>query len=825
MGAAPGKGMAEEEFAVAPGRGIPFEVDMLHRRQSESGDAKIRPILGEIDAPAERRKHIDHQVASGCGCVAHLWAERHAGCMITPLGAALFVLPAALSSSPLLSLERIQQDPPLEGRPPMGVQLSPAGGFLTVLRPSAADSEVLDLWGKPLPGSTVGEGDLRVLVKSQDLLGAGTQKLTEQERMQLERRRISKRGITSYQWCGAQDRALLFPLSGDLHLVTWKNQGKGAMGEVVVRPLTRDDDVPEMNPSCSRSGRFVAWVKRGALQVYDTRTGSTRTIAAASSATRSFGLAEFIADEEMDRHTGFFWSPDESSILAFEVDETRVSKKVRPQIFADRTELFEQRYPAAGEANAIVRAFIVDVRSGKRMAIKLPSEAEYVARGGFFPDNSAWIQWQTRDQKKLVLAEVQARGRLREILVETDDAWVELHDNLRALDNGKTLLWSSESSGRTQLWLVDRNSGARRPLTDQAERVVDVVGADDKAGLIFFTGAVERGREQHLFSVSLADRAVRRLTREPGWHAVIFDDTGRFFVDTWSNWARPPQVRLYDQTGRPWASIDDNPARELAAFTAPEPQWLDFRSEDGSLMNGMLLPPIGVDAKKKYPIIAWLYGGPSGQTVHRRWDRRFPLFLHWQQRGYGVFMVDNRGMGARDRAFSRAIHRRLGDAEVKDVFSAVEQLKKRVPWVDGDRIGVVGWSYGGFLASRLVLDEKTPFSAAVAVAPVTDWTLYDTHYTERYLGMPEGGKAVPYASSNLLPRAALLKRPLLIVHGTADDNVLFEHSLRLAHALEDEGALFELAIYPGKAHGIAGKKSQLHVHKTVTSFFDRRLPR
>jgi dipeptidyl-peptidase 4 len=213
--------------------------------------------------------------------------------------------------------------------------------------------------------------------------------------------------------------------------------------------------------------------------------------------------------------------------------------------------------------------------------------------------------------------------------------------------------------------------------------------------------------------------------------------------------------------------------------------------------------------------------------VQWAWGRDTPLIAWWQQRGYGVLMLDTRGMAHRDRAFTRAHHRAFGQVEVADLFAAVRALPGQVSGIDPARIGFFGWSYGGFLGARAILDADTPFAAAVAVAPVTDWTLYDTAYTERYLGMPNvegsGGKAPAYARAHLPSRAELLAKPLLLVHGTADDNVLFDHSLRLIEALQNAGKRFDLQIYPGKAHGIAGRAARLHLYRTMDAFFGQHL--
>jgi len=251
---------------------------------------------------------------------------------------------------------------------------------------------------------------------------------------------------------------------------------------------------------------------------------------------------------------------------------------------------------------------------------------------------------------------------------------------------------------------------------------------------------------------------------------------------------------------------------------------LEITAADGlTPLNAFYFPPVAQAPGSKHAVITLAYGGPGASTVAWRWSRDTALIAYWQRRGYGVFMLDTRGMAHRDRAFTRAHKAAFGRVEVADLFAAVRQLPQLVPSVDAARIGFFGWSYGGYLAARAMLDAATPLAAAVGVAPVSDWTLYDTAYTERYLGLPDGGRAARYAESNLLTRAGLLSKPLMLVHGTADDNVLFENSLRLIEALQNEGRLFETVIYPGRAHGISGKKSRLHLDRTQTDFFVRHL--
>ncbi len=715
---------------------------------------------------------------------------------------------APQADAALLSLERITGDPPLAGRLPRQAQISPGGRWVSFLKPSAADSEELELWLQPAAG-----GDPRKLVAAVDLLGGADQQITEAERAALERRRITQRGITEYQWCGNDDSALLMPLSGDLYRV---RLGEGAPK---AQRLTPDAAAPRLDPRCSSDGQRVAFVREGRLWVLDLSLGAAaRALTPDGSATVNWGQAEFIAAEEFARHRGFWWSPDGQRLLVMRVDESAVGLKTRALMFADRTAMVEQRYPAAGENNAKVSAHVIELASGAIRPLPLPDEAEYIARAGWFKDGTPWLQWLTRDQTRLTLTEFGASGP-RAVTVETDPAWVDVHDDLAELADGR-LLWSSEATGRRQLVLLDRQTGARTPLTRQPEPVSRLVCAGPQG--VLFSGATDRGRASELFVTDLsgttrplAGAALRQ------WRSASADQPCTQALVVRSAWGEPPVLELRPVSGdRVTALRGDAPDPLLATLGGP--QALDLLAADGrSVLNAFYFAPRAAAAKS--PLLVLAYGGPDASTVAWRWSGDSALIAYWQQRGYGVLMIDTRGSSLRDRDFTRAHYRAFGQVELADLFAAVRQLPALLPQIDRGRVGFFGWSYGGFLGARALLDADTPFAAAVAVAPVTDWTLYDTAYTERFLGMPDGGRAAPYAAANLPARAALLDKPLMLVHGTADDNVLFEHSLRLIEALQNQGKVFDVLVYPGKAHGIAGRRARLHLYRSMDVFFERHL--
>ena len=741
-------------------------------------------------------------------------------CLSLALACAVPGLQAQAQAPAALSLERVFADPPLQGRLPRQAEVSPDGRWVSYLRPSERDSEQLELWAQPAAG-----GAPRKLVGAEQVLGGRALQLSEAERMALERKRISQGGITAYQWCGRDGRSLLFPLSGDLYLVRLSEQGPQALR------LTQDEQVPEQDPSCSPDGRQLAYVKGGNLWLQPLDgSAPARALTDDASATLSWGLAEFIAAEELGRQRGYWWSADGRRLLALRVDESGVPIKTRAQIYADRTAMTQQRYPGAGEANARVSAWVLELASGARQALPLPAQAEYIARAGWFADGQPWLQWLSRDQRQLVLTEFDAAARPRTVIEERDAAWVEVHDDLlelpaHQLSGQPALLWSSEASGRRQLELVNRVTGARQALTHEPEPVAHSICSDAQG--VVYAAARERGRARELLRVDWQGRSQALAGAQPRqWRDARGAAGCQQLLVTRGAWGEPPRLSLlHPASGQDLTLPGDAPDPLLAAIL-PQPQVVEIVAADGRTpLNAFYFPPLA-GRPGPHAVLTLAYGGPGIATVAWNWHRDTALIAYWQRRGYGVFMLDTRGMAHRDRDFTRAHAQAFGVVDVQDLFAAVRQLPQRVAGVDAQRIGFFGWSYGGFLAARAMLDETTPFAAAAAGAPPTDWPLYDTAYTERYLGLPrdaQGQLSQAYRQSDLVARARLLSKPLLLIHGSADDNVLFEHSLRLIEALQKEARPFELMVYPGKAHGITGRGPRLHLYRMLDAYFARQL--
>jgi len=723
----------------------------------------------------------------------------------------------AAGPSEELTVARLESSPSLNGPSIANVRFSPDGRFVSYLKGKTEDFRVQDLWVYD-----IAKGAHRLLVDSRTLLGGAKEHLSEVEKARRERQRIRASGIVEYQWA-PDGSALLFPLSGDLYLYLLKSG--------TVKRLTATKAF-ETDPKFSPDGRRVAFVRDRNIFVIDLDSGAETAITTDGGGTIMNGMAEFVADEEMDRHTGYWWSPDSQRIAYTRVDESPVPLVQRFEIAPDGSvTTVPQRYPFAGGPNVRIALLVFDLKTGARRRIPLGANPDiYLARVNWLPDGRFLsFQVETRDQKRLELRRVDVTGtdaRPEVVITETDPFWINLHDDLRFLKKGRRILWSSERNGFRHLYLFDRHGQLIRQLTDGTWVTDGVKGIDAKRGLVFFEGYRDTVLERHLYAVPLKGGPIRRLTQEAGTHRTILSPDRKYFLDFWSSVIQPPRVDLRrTRDGRLIASLvenrldDSHPYHPYLARAATR-RFGTITAADGktNLHYELRLPP-GFDPHKRYPAIVSVYGGPGAQRVLNAWSIGFDEIL--ARRGFVVIKLDNRGSTHRGKAFESVLYRHMGDAEVADQLAGVAFLKAQ-PWIDPARIGVWGWSYGGYMTLELLAKAPKLFAAGMAVAPVTDWRLYDTHYTERYLGRP--GETDAYERSSVF---AVIDgfRPhrLLLVHGMADDNVFFNHSVRLMKALQDRSVPFALMTYPGKRHGIRGQNTRIHLWRTALDFFETRL--
>ena len=679
-----------------------------------------------------------------------------------------------------LPVERLFDAPDLQGPSLRQMRFSPDGKLVSYLRARDDAPTVFDLWAYD-----VARKSHRLLVDSR-AFSQGEEKLSAEEEARRERQRIAAlRGIVDYHW-SPDSRLLLVPLAGDLYVYELAKPAAEA-----VRRLT-ETEAFETDPKFSPRGRYVSFIREQDLYAVEVATGAERRLTTGGGGLVSNGVAEFIAQEEMNRDTGYWWSPDEKHIAYARVDESPVAEVERFEIGAEGIRVFQAALSGDGASKCRRAPRDPCARHGQgglgrsrqegplRRSCRLVSRKQ--PRAGTAPEPRPEVagcplvpgDWRRRPAALL--------GAARH--------WVELHDDLYFLPERKEILWASQRSGHNHLYLYDYDGVLKGPVTAGEWDVAGefqapaVRGIDERRGRVYFMSTLKTPLERHLYVADLDEgvtRAPIAITAQDGWGNVTMSADARRFLLGYSDPAQPPQVSLHDVSGERLAWLVENPLDSKHPY-APYldrhvlPEFGTIPAGDGTPLYYQLYKPADFQAGKRYPAVLIVYGGPTVQTVQRRWGERrgsqtAQLFT---QRGYVVFAIDNRGSGGRGQEFTEALYRRLGGVEVEDQLKGVAWLKSQ-PFVDPARVGVYGWSYGGYMTLMLMSQSPGTFKAGVAGAPVTDYRLYDTHYTERYLGTPQENPE-GYRLSNVLTYAGALRDRLLIIHGMADDNVLFTNT-------------------------------------------------
>jgi len=729
----------------------------------------------------------------------------------------LFLL-AALAATPAmaekLTLDRIYGEAPLAGASVRNLRVSPDGERVTFLRARADDQYRLDLWEY----NTKSKATAR-LVDSLQLVP--NEELSLEEKARRERARTAGlSGILNYYW-SPDGKRLLVPIGGDLYLVDAAKPEaarKVASGNVI-------------DPKISPRGRYVSFVRNQNLVVIDLTTGAERQLTVDGKGTVHNGEAEFIAQEEMDQHTGYYWAPDDSQIAYRRYDDAPVPVVRRFEIFADRTEVIDQHYPAAGDPNVAIELMVVNPATGEQRKVDLGADKDiYLVRADFSADAKTLVyQRQTRDQKRLDLVAVDvATLAQRPLFSENSKTWVEVHNDLRFLKNRQAFIWASERSGRKHLYLYDLNGKLLHPISRGDWGVDNILAVDEGAGKIYVSSNRDAVIDKQTYALSLDGRSAdkpARITQGDGWHEASFAGNGKLFVDTYSNPSTPPQVSIRRADGSMVEWIEKNElnanhpyTRHLDAHLPTE--YGTLKAADGQTLHYSIIKPAGFDANKRYPVFLFTYGGPHSQRVTRAWGNYFDQYM--AQQGFVVFRLDNRGSGRRERQFTDVLHNNLGKHEVDDQVAGIDWLAKQ-SFVDPKRVGVFGWSYGGFMTLRLLSAASDKIAMGVSVAPVTDWALYDTHYTERYVGGTPKGDPEAYKRSGVFAHLDGMTSNLLLIHGMADDNVLFSNTTLLIDELVKRNVQFDLMTYPGAKHGMSGRTNQRHVYGLIESYFKKQL--
>jgi dipeptidyl-peptidase-4 len=738
--------------------------------------------------------------------------RRHFSCsagLLTVFLLSVFLVPSPAAQQPgtapgkALTVERIYSQTSLSGRLTRGLTWTSDGKQLSYFETKGAGKEAkTELWVMD-----AGSGERRMFVAAEKLEAA----LPVDSSKPTQATGLGRRAPSQYQWA-PNGEGILFQGPTALAWFELKSQAERTLvsGKATIA-----------DPKISPDGRWVSFVRAHNLWMVNVADGKERAVTQGGTEEIRKGELDWVYPEELEIKTAYWWAPDSSAIAYLEMDERKVSQYPMVDFSSPSGEAEMERYPVAGGANPNVRVLVASLGGGESRAMDIGAETEiYIPRVNWLTD-SKHIAIQrlnrTQTQLDLLIADV-ATGKNRAALSESDPYWINVSDDLYFLKDGKRFLWSSERGGYRHLYVYELDGKQIAQLTRGDWEVTGTDAVDEAKGLVYFTATEKSPLERQLYRVALDGSGFARLTKEDGTHAVSYSPTSSAFYDTYSNTAAPPRQELCRVDGLHVATINENKVAELAEYQLTPVEFVTVKSHDGIQLNASMIKPPGFDPQKKYPVLVYTYGGPHAQVVLNRWGgANFLWHELMAQKGYIVFSLDNRGSAGRGHAFETPLHFRLGAQELSDQRDGAAWLKS-LPYVDGNRIGIWGWSYGGHMTLQAMFEAGDDFKVGFAGGPVTDWRYYDSIYTERYLGLPQKNEK-GYQDSSPVKYASQLKGKLLIAHGTGDDNVHFANTLTVINDLIEAGKYVEVLAFPGRGHGVSDPPARRVLMQRVTQFF------
>lgn len=540
------------------------------------------------------------------------------------------------------------------------------------------------------------------------------------------------------------------------------------------------------------------------------------------------GATDWVYEEEFAIARGFEWSPDGKRIAYLRFDEKAVPM-FSMEYFNNEVypEPYTFKYPKVGQTNATVGVYIYDLDTQKSIKVSnTESPNDYYPRIKWTTDpTKLCFTHLNRLQNELTLFIADAtNGSIYPMLKEVNNTYININDNLTFLKDGRHFLWTSEQSGHNHLYKYEMSGRPVAALTQGDWEVTEVYGVDEAKGLIYYQAAKSNAMERQIYAVSLDGKTNTPIIEQVGTNAAQFSKTYNYFVLTHSTLNSAPTYTVHQRNGTQVRVIEDNAkigTLQKDTKTA-KATFMQIKNAEGVDLNAFMIKPNDLKKRKKYPVLMYVYGGPGSQQVTDQWKgANYWWFQLLAQKGYIVVCVDNRGTGARGEAFKKVTYKQLGKYESEDQIAAAKYLAT-LPYVDAKRIGIFGWSYGGFMATSCLFKGADIFKSAIAVAPVTNWKWYDSIYTERYM-QTEAENAEGYKDNSPVNFADKMKGDLLLIHGMADDNVHFQNAAELVNALVKANKQFDTYYYPNKNHGISGGNTRLHLYTKMTNFLLEKL--
>ncbi|MEX0779932.1 MAG: S9 family peptidase [Balneolales bacterium] len=601
--------------------------------------------------------------------------------------------------------------------------------------------------------------------------------------------------------------------------------------DLETRELTKltEDDTRQSYATFSPDGNQVAFFRQNNLFLVDLESNTETQITFDGSLNEIInGAADWVYEEEFLLSKAFYWSPDGRSIAYYRFDESHVKEFVIQQWGGDYPEAVRFKYPKAGYRNSIVTIGVYDIASAETTWMDTGDKTDqYIPRINWTQDpETLAIRRMNRLQNRqdVMLAEVNS-GNTNIIKTETSDSWINVNDDLSFLENSEQFVYVSEEDGYNHIYLYDMNGNLIRQVTSGNWEVASYHGFNEETQTFYYLSTEDSPLERHFYKINADGSGKERLSTITGWNTVNMAPDYSYYLNYLSSDKHPQIVTLHDGQGDQLQTLEDNAGLEekISTFNFPDKEYTTITVADSVELNAYWLKPLDFDESKEYPVMMYVYGGPGSQAVQNQYEGRDRGLWHryLANQGYLIFCVDNRGTGGRGQAFSKQVYKRLGEYETKDQIEAAEHLAS-LPYVDADRIGIWGWSYGGYLSTLALAYGSDIFSTSIAVAPVSNWRYYDTIYTERYMQTPQLN---PNGYNNYAPvyAADKIKGNYLLAHGTADDNVHFQHALELTDALIDAGVQFETMTYPNRSHAIAVGNARRHLYEMMQDFVERNL--
>ncbi len=681
-------------------------------------------------------------------------------------------------------------------------------------KPTSDGKSVLFLRAEPrVPKLQLYEFDVaskqtRLLLSPEQLLKGAEENLSPEEKARRERMRVSVGGFTSYQLSKDSARILL-SLSGKLYIF---ERTTSSVQELKVPAGTM------LDPQFSPDGQSVSYVRDNDLYVIDLKSNQERRLTSGGTERLSHGLAEFVAQEEMNRFHGYWWSPDSKQIVFQETDASEVETWfVADPIKPEQTPL-TSFYPRPGKKNVKVRVAIIPATGGDPKWLPWDNEAyPYLAKVTWDEGAPLCFTVQNREQTELAVLQVDpATGKNKPLVIERDKTWVNLDQTVpRWTPDGSSFLWTTEAPGAWQLELRNKEGALQRVLVPANAMFRGLIDVNFHTRKIVYNASTNP-TELHLHSISLDGGHSQNLTHGHGLFAAAYSTNSALSVRTASLADKMPVTTVHDAQGNLIAelpSVAENPP-----FT-PRAEILQLPDAKG--MYAEVLRPANFKPGQKYPTIVYVYGGPHSIVVNASMAGN--LLHQWlADQGFLVVSIDNRGTPGRGRDWERVIHKEFGSLPLKDQVEGLQALAKRIPEIDLARVGITGWSFGGYMSALAALRRPDIYKAAVAGAPVVDWLDYDTHYTERYLGLPNTSPD-SYKEASLLTYAQKLDSKLLLLHGTADDNVYFRHTLKLVDALFRNGQSVEVLPLSSLTHMVPDPMVTERLWTLIANHFKKNL--